>query len=170
MMELVKKAEKSLADLYKGAPNLSDKTRETLVKVWPILALIFGILQVWAAWMLWDLVRAVNHITTVYGTFLNTSYGYSSKDKFFIYLGVLTLLVDGVILLMAYPKLKNRQRSGWDLLFLGSLLNVIYSFINLFISGRGFSDFLFSLIGSAIGFYLLYQVKGKYKAAVSANV
>ena len=163
-MELVKKAETALADVYKGAPKLSEKTREILVKIWPILALIFGILQLFAAVSLWNLVRSVTKAVTYYGVVLNTSVGYSGKDKFFLYLGLIFLVVDAVLLLMAYPKLKNRQKKGWDLIFLGSLLNVAYSIVNLFISGRGFGDFLLSLIGSAIGFYLVFQVRDKYKA------
>jgi hypothetical protein len=170
-MELVKKAETALADVYKGAPKLSDKTKETLVKIWPILALIFGVLQVWAAWGLWDLTRRVDSVVNYLGTYVTTAgYGYSGKDKFFIYLGILSLLVDGVILLMAYPKLKKRQKGGWDLIFLGSLINVAYSVVNLFISGRGFGSFLMSLIGSAIGFYLVFQVRDKYKGAAVKTV
>jgi hypothetical protein len=68
-----------------------------------------------------------------------------------------------VILLMAYPHLVKRARRGWDLLFLGSLLNVVYSLVSVFIDGRGFSNFLLSLVGSAIGFYLLFQIKDRYK-------
>lgn len=163
-MELVKKAETALAGIYKGAPKLSNNTKETLVSVWPWLALVFGVLQLWAAWALWDLTRAVDRVTTYLGTYLGGVYGYSGKDKFFIYLGLIMLVVDAIILLIAFPKLQKRQKSGWDLVFLGALLNVVYSLVNLFITGRGFSDFIFSLIGSAIGFYLLFQVKEKYKA------
>lgn len=164
-MELVKKAEAALEGAYKSAPKLPENTKESLVKLWPWLALIFGVLQVWAAWGLWDLTRRVDNVVSYLGNYLGGSYGYSGKDKFFIYLGIITLLVDGVILLMAYPKLVKRQKSGWNLIFLGSLLNVAYSVVNLFITGRGFGTFLGSLIGSAIGFYLVFQVKDKYKKA-----
>ena len=161
-MELVKNAEKALEGVYKGAPKLSASTKESLAKIWPWLALIFGVIQLFAAWGLWHLTRVVNSVATYYGIVTHTSLGYSGKDKLFIYIGIIVLLVDAVILLMAYPKLVKRAKAGWDLLFLGSLLNVVYSVVNLLISGRGFGDFLFSLLGSAIGFYLLFQVKEKY--------
>ena len=161
-MELVKKAEAALAGVYKGAPKLSNNTKETLVKIWPWLALIFGIIQLFAALTLWRLTSRVNELVSYYGVVTNTNVGYSGMDKFFIYTAIIILLIDAVILLMAYPKLAKRQKSGWDLLFLGSLLNVGYSIVNLPISGRGFGDFILSLLGSAIGFYLLYQVKEKY--------
>lgn len=163
-MELVKTAEKSLGDLFKSAPKLPNSAKETLVKVWPWLAVIFGALQLFAAWGLYDLTRTVSRFATYFGTLLNTSIGYSAKDKFFIYTGIIVLLVDAAIMLMAYPKLVKRQKSGWDLLFLGSLLNVAYSVVNIFISGRGIGDFLMSLLGSVVAFYLLFQVKEKYAA------
>lgn len=163
-MELVKKAETALAGIYKGAPKMSDKSRESLAKAWPIIALVFGVLQLWAVWVLWDLVRVADRTISYFGTYLGGVYGYSAKDKFFIYLGIVMLAVDAVILLMAYSPLKNRQKKGWDLLFLGALLNVVYGVANLFITGRGVADFIGSLIGSAIAFYLLFQVREKFKA------
>ncbi len=163
-MEIVKKAESVLAGLFKNAPKMSSSAKETLAKAWPWIALVFGVLQLWAAWILWDLVRAVDKVSTYFGVYLSDVYGYSSKDKFFIYLGLAVLVLDAVILLMAYPKLVKRQKKGWELIFLGALLNGVYSVLNLFISGRGFSDFFFALLGSAIGFYLLFQVKEKYSA------
>lgn len=163
-MELVKKADKSLADVFKDAPKLPSNAKETLVKIWPFLALIFGILQLFVAWGLYDLTRSVNNIATYFGTVLDVSIGYSGRDKFFIYLGVAILVVEALIMLKAYPKLVKRRKAGWDLLFLGALLNVVYGMVNLFISGRGIGDFLMSLLASVLGFYLLYQVKEKYTA------
>lgn len=162
-MELVKKAETVIAGFFKNAPKLPANSKESLVKAWPWIALVFGVLQLWAAWVLWDLLRAVDKVSTYFGVYMSDVYGYSSKDKFFIYLSLAVLVVDAVILLMAYPKLVKREKKGWDLIFLGALVNVVYSVLNLFISGRGFADFLFALFGSAVGFYLLFQVKDKYK-------
>jgi hypothetical protein len=164
-MEFVKKAETALAGVYKGAPKLSNKVKDTLVNIWPWLALVFGILQLWAAWILWDLTRRVDRVVSYFGTYLGTNYGYSGKDKFFIYLGIIALLVDAIILLVAFPKLRKREKGGWDLIFLAGLLNVLYAVINFFISGRGFGDFILALLWSAIGFYLIFQVKDKYTKA-----
>lgn len=168
-MELVKKVETALAGVFKGAPKLSDSTKETLVKIWPWLALIFGVLQLWAALVLWNLLRDMDKVVTYFGTYLGGVYGYSSSDKFFIYLSLAVLVLDAILLLIAYPKLVKRQKVGWNLIFLGALLNVLYSVLNLFIQGRGFGNFIGALIGSVISFYLLFQVREKYTGAVSAK-
>jgi hypothetical protein len=168
-MELVKKAETVVGGWYKNAPKLSNGTKETLVKIWPWLALVFGVIQLFAALALWRLVHAVNSVITVYGTVIKTGAGISGTDKLFIAIGIIALLVDAVILLMAYPKLAKRQKAGWDLIFLGALLNVAYSVVNLLISGRGISGFLSSLIGSAIGFYLIFQVREKFLSSKTSK-
>ncbi len=164
-MVTVKTIETKLDNLFKGLPNLSDKSKEALAKAWPWIALVFGILQLFAAYGLSRLTSVVSTYATIYAV----AQPLSSLDKLIIYLGVLVLIVDGVILLMAYPHLKTRSRRGWDLLFLGSLVNVAYSVVELFISDRGFGSFIFSLIGSAVGFYLLFQVRDKYKVAGTRN-
>ncbi len=171
-MELVKKLEKSLEGVFKDAPSLPANAKKNLVAVWPWLALIFGILQLAAAWALWRLLDATqplidltNQLSQYYG---GSSVGYSAFDKTVIYLGIATLVLDGVILLMAFSPLQKLQRRGWDLLFLGSVLNVVYSVVAVFISGRGFGSFIMGLVGSALGFYLLFQIKDSYKGKVVA--
>jgi hypothetical protein len=164
-MDSVKKLEKTIGDLFKGAPALSEGNKEGLVKAWPWIALIFGILQLLAAWGLWRLTRVTNALNDISTYYLGSQYGLTTGDKMIIYLGLAMLVIDGVILLMAYPELKKRARRGWDLLFIGALLNAVYSVVTLFIDARGVGSFIFSLIGSAIGFYLLFQVREKYKGA-----
>jgi hypothetical protein len=161
-MGVVKKIESKLAEVFKGTPNLSDSSRETLVGAWPWIALVFGVLQLLAAWALWNLLRFADTVVNYSSFYVEYPSTVSSSDRVIIYLGIVVLLVDAAILLMAYPELKKRVRRGWDLLFLGALINLAYSVLSLFIHGRGFGSFIFSLVGSAIGFYLLFQVRGKY--------
>ena len=47
-MEHVRKLEKSLGDLFKGAPNLQKSTKKTLADIWPWVALVLGTLQLLA--------------------------------------------------------------------------------------------------------------------------
>ncbi len=173
-MFTLKTVETKLNDVFKGLPSVSENGKESLVKAWPWIALIFGLLQLLAAWGLWSLIRSAQKLVDLANT-LSAYYttakptGLSTMNKMAIYLGIIMLVVDGIILLMAYPHLKTRSRKGWDLLFIGALLNVIYSVVELFINGRGFASFIFSLLGSAVGFYLLFQVRDKYKDSSTRN-
>lgn len=161
-MSVVKQLEANLEGLFKNAPPLPTNTKKSLVNAWPWIALVFGVLQLLVALGLWGIVTTAERVANTYTSIYSGHALLSGTDKLVIYLALLILVVDAVILLKAYPELKKQARKGWDLLFLGSLLNVAYAVVSLFINQRGLGSFLFSLIGSAIGFYLLFQVKSSY--------
>ncbi|HSX44092.1 MAG TPA: hypothetical protein VLE69_02230 [Candidatus Saccharimonadales bacterium] len=170
-MGFIKKTEDSLEGVFKGLPPLPEGGKEGLTKAFPWIALVFGILQLLAGLSLWHLTRYVNvlndYANSIYQV-TGTRVGLSSTDKMIIYLGIIILIVDAVILLMAVSPLMKRARRGWDLLFLSALINLIYSIVSIFISGRGFGTFLLNLLTSAIGFYLLFQIRSKFKGAGTA--
>ena len=165
-MKVLSKVESSLADVFKGLPQFPDSTKEGLAKIWPWLALIGGVIQLFAALAFWRLADWADRVTDLNDTLSLYYTGYESgptnMDKTVIYIGVATLLVEAVLLLMAFPKLQQRLRSGWDLLFLGAMLNVAYGVLQIFTFDRGFGSFVGSLVGSAIGLYLLFQVREKF--------
>lgn len=171
-MDALHKLENQLAGLFKDTPKLSASSKETLASVWPWLALVFGILQLLAAWALWGLVQVAERATDLANSislyYTGTQVGLTAMDKNIIYLSLIVLVVDAVILLMAFPELKKRTKRGWDLVFLGAVLNIVYSVLTIFIDGRGLGSFLFNLIGIFIGLYLLFQVREKFGKSASA--
>lgn len=169
MQRYIDQAEKKLAEIFKDTPNLSEKNKESLAKAWPIIALVFGVLQILAAWALLGLTRTterlLNQYNNIYSELGGASATLSAFDRTVIYLGIGALLVDGVILLMAYSPLKERKRRGWDLLFLAALINLIYGVLSMFIQNRGVGSLFWSIVSSVIGFYLLFQVQNKFSKA-----
>lgn len=165
-MLALRKIEDKFAEVFKGLPSLSSTAKESLAKFWPWLALIAGLLQLLAAKWLYDVTRWASSLNDLANSlaiyYTNTAVGPTSFDKNVIYFGIIMLVVDAVILLMAFPHLKKRARRGWDLLFLASLINLVYAVLQLFRYHGGFGSFLGSIIGSAIGFYLLFQVREKF--------
>jgi hypothetical protein len=162
--------EDMLADLFKGFPKLSKSSRDTLVGVWPWLALVLGIMQLFAAWALWGMLKTSDSIIGTYSSFyVNYPDAINGFDRLMVYMGIGVLVVDGVVLLKAYPALKKRLMMGWRLVFLGSLLNVAYAVVSLFILGRGVTSFIMSTVGSGVGLYLLFQVRGAYGAVKAAK-
>jgi uncharacterized membrane protein YhaH (DUF805 family) len=164
--------ELKLNDVFKGMPKLSDSVRETLVRVWPWLALIGGLAQLAAAYWLWRLSRvvsALNDLANSIAAYTGTRVGPSSFDKTMIYLGVVLLLVEAVILLVAFPRLRRREKSGWNLVFLVSLLEVVYAVVSVFVDGRGIGSLVMNLIVAFVGFYLLFQVRDKFKGSAAVR-
>lgn len=165
-MESVRKLEKSLGELFKDLPPLPKNAKQTLASFWPWLALLFGILQLAAAWSLWrlfDRTQPLIDLANSYSQYYTgTTIGYSSFEKTMIYVAIAMLVVQGIIMLMAFSPLKDRLKRGWDLIFLSLLLSVAYAVVTIFIDGRGVGSFIFSLLMTVIGLYFMFQLKDLY--------
>lgn len=161
-MEMLKPLENKLVEVFKNAPKLPSGFKKWLAAWWPFFAILGGVLQLWAAYAIWQLTRFVG----VYSDYLNAvtgrDFGPSGIQKPVMYVGIISLVVSAVILFLAYPKLVAKQKAGWDLLFLGALISVAVSVLNLFMYGRGFGGFLSSLVGTAISTYILFQMRDMY--------
>lgn len=141
--------------------------REWIVKVSPWLALVGGILGLWASWSFWRAGHYVNQLVEWANT-LSAAYGGTTTAThlgLMWYLALVVLLLQSVLLLMAFSGLKAQKRSGWNLLFLTTLVALLLGVVELFVSGYGFGNFLGSVIGAAISFYLLFQVRSYFKEA-----
>lgn len=140
--------------------KLPKSTRNSLGRVMWILALIGGILQLWAVWGLWQIGHYVRW--AVDG---NLGAGWTEPDLgFFFYLSVIVLLIEAVVLLVAASKLKARKKEGWNLLFYALLINLGYGLVRLFTGFSGVSNLLWVLISSAIAAYFLFQVRDYFIA------
>ena len=167
MSTVLNQIEKTLEPIFDSLPPLPKGAKDWFAKAWPILAIIFGVLQLLAAWSLWHVGHLVNALVTYTNT-LSRIYGTGVTVNhlgFFYWLALVVLVIDAVILLLAYPGLKARTMAGWRLLFLGAVVNVVYGVFTAFDSAYGgISKLIFTLIGSAIAFYLLFQVRSYYLA------
>lgn len=172
-MERVRGIENKLAEVFKNAPALPKNAKKTLVEYLPYLVLIGAVLQLIAAWVLLDLLRwgeRTADFVNTYAPLIGERYVLSGSDKAMIVVGLGLLVVESILMLKSYGSLQKRERRGWELLFVVALLQTAYSVLNLFVYGRGFADFLFSLLGAVIGFWLLFQVREFYKSKVTKSV
>ncbi len=133
MDEWVKTMEQSFAKL----PALPANVREVLVKIAPWLALVFGVLGVLAS--LSPFVA------------LGGGVGVATEGV----VGAVLALVGSVLMLMAFPGLRDRKIAGWKWSFYSELVSVVSSVVALNLMG--------AIIGALIGFYLLFQIKSYYK-------
>lgn len=166
-MEQVRKLESKLGDISKDLPPLSKNTKESLASVWPWIALILGVLQLFAAWSLWELYHRAQPLIDLANQYsqyyTGRGIGYSSFDKGMMYLAIAILVVDALLLIMAFSPLKSRLKRGWDLMFLSALVSIVYSVVLIFVDGRGLGSFIFSMLFTAIGLYFLFQLRDLYK-------
>lgn len=168
----LQKLEVTMAEWYSKTPKMSEGTRKGLAGALWWLALIFGVLQLWAAWALWRLSDYIEPLNRA-ADYVNEYFGRTVVDNslnFFFYVAVFVVLIDAVILLLAVSGLKAFKKIGWNLLFYSLLINVVYGFVRMFSDvGGGFGVFLWGLLVSAIVGYFLFQVRDNFKGKGGIN-
>lgn len=144
--------------LVKKAPyQLPENFKKGLVKAMPWLVLVGGVLTLLGALSLYQLMSMANELSLAYTYYTGVSYNYGPL----MWVSLLLIVVEAVILFMAFAPLKAQKKRGWDLLFWLSLLNVVYAVIYL-VAAPNLGQFLFSLLGTLIGLYLLFQIRSHY--------
>lgn len=160
----MEKLETQLDDmLVKKAPvQLPENGRRGLVSVLPWLTLIGGVLMLWSAWSLWQLVAWVDSWANLANSF-GAAYGYATPVTVspLIWVSLVILLVEAVLFFVAFPALRDHKKKGWDILFWVSIVNVAESIVQA-IAYTNFGSLVMSLLGSLIGLYLLFQVRAYY--------
>lgn len=158
--------EESLDEVFgKKAPQLPEGARNFLVQYGPYLVLVGGIVSLLNAWWLWNSAHQVNQIVD-WANELSKAYGGTTVSTtnftLWVWLAIAVTVVTGALYFLAFNPLRAREKKGWDYLFYAALLSVAYSVVLLFVDGYGFGSFLMGLIGAAIGFWVLFQVRPKY--------
>ncbi|NOS68185.1 MAG: hypothetical protein HOO67_07575 [Candidatus Peribacteraceae bacterium] len=145
--------ENALAPIFEKLPHLPKEARDTLVVIAPWLALVFGALGLFAV------LSALSTLPML----LSMPFAMAAMGGSWYMPMLLAMLICGVsavLDLLAFKPLSAHKKTGWNLLFYGTLLSVLSSIINMVFGFGGFTG----LIGAVIGFWLLFEVRGHYSA------
>ena len=165
--------EKALDDVFvKKAPyQLPEKAKKWIVQYSPIIGLVIGVLGLLAALGLWNAAHAVNRLVD-YANTLSRAYGTGETVKHLsvtFYVAFIALLATSAVHIIAYPGLKARSKAkGWNLLFYGALLGLVYDVFNAVYNGSVFGA-VWALIPSVIGLYVLFQIRDHYNGKKAAS-
>ncbi len=162
--------------LVKKAPyQLPENAKKMIVEYLPWINLVLGLLTLWAAWVLWHWTRVANDIIN-YTNSLSQSLGGKQVPihhlTIVIWLGIFTLAVEGLLFVAAFPRTRDRKKSGWNLLFYAALVNILYGIVILFSDYGSVERLIMTLITTGIGLYFLFQIRSFYtgrRAAVSIS-
>ena len=138
----------SLQGTYKSLPNLPKGVNEFIVQITPWASLILGLISLIA----WGLLALLSVLTSPFLALAGP--GYLVRT---LVVAVIALL-QGVLWLMAFPATKAGSMAGWRMLTYVALLGLVSSVLSLSVS-----SIIGGLIGTAITFYFLYQIKSYYK-------
>lgn len=153
MVDFLKPLEKRLDKAFtKDVPKLSPDSKRSLVDYLPWISLVLGLIALYSAWALWHWAHLVNTLLPALSNHMN----------FGLWLGLIVLVVEGLFYVAAFPGTRDHKTSGWELLFYALVINVAYGVVMLFTAYGGLFTLFETLIGSAIGFYFLFQVRHNY--------
>lgn len=141
----------------KNAPwQMPEEWRKGLVKWLPWVNLILGVLLLPGALALIGLMGLVNTAAV--------AVGYNGSP-----LGMLAgvvLIVSIALLIVTFPGMRKQQLSTWKILFWAYIIYFIYDVVNVIAGGltaMPIFNLIWSAIGTAIGLFVLFQIKHYYK-------
>lgn len=160
------KLEAWLDGINKQLPQIPKKGRDVIAQITPWLALAGGVLSLLSLWWMWQAGHAVNSLVKWSNDFART-YGGTVVDTtpnlgITWYVAFALVIVQAILLLVAFPKLKGGKKAGWNLLFYNALLAALIGLAYLFTPAYGLTSFFGSLIGTAISLYLLFQIRDHF--------
>jgi hypothetical protein len=129
-----------IISLFKSAPKFPPGIVDFLVSFAPYLALIGGVLGVLSVLTFFSLGNII----------------YTFKPSFvtLFYLPIIGSIISGIMLIAAYPDLKEKKLFGWKLVFWAVNVSILISLLSLNLLG--------ALLGAVVSWYILSEVKGKY--------
>lgn len=137
-----------LAPIFAKFPHIPMGGRQTLVQIVPWLALIFGVLGIFGVLSAGSLV-----------SYLSFSVLGMGMLQISMFVSLLIGLAASLLEVLAFRPLKARRKKGWNFLFYATVLTTASAIFSLLF---GYSS-LNGLIGSLIGFWLLFEVRGLYQ-------
>ncbi len=165
-----KNVEEKLNDVFvKNAPfQIPENGRKAIVRYLPWITLVLAVLMLLSSLLLWQWANTANKIVNIANEYSRLSgttdmIANVSRLTAAVWIGLVILLVEGVMYLAAFPGLRDRKKQGWNLLFYLAVLNIVYGVVITFTGyGQGLGSLILSIIGSIIGFYLLFQIRSYY--------
>lgn len=170
MAKNVSTLETKMAEVFVDkAPKIPAGGVKVITEWAPWVSLVIGILTLWTAWMLWSWAHvvntagaALNSLCNAYAVNAGACAVDSARLTMWVWLALIILAAEGVLYLLAFPGLRDRKKQGWNLLFYAALINLAYAVVSIFSNYSYGGGFIGALIGSAIGFWILFQIRSVY--------
>lgn len=149
--------------------RIPENGRKLVAEYLPWVNMVLGVFGLLSAWWLY---RAANQVTQIFNADINGNFydqiyssetGVSLGVVFWVSLGA--LIVTSVMMLASIPGLRERSLvKGWNLAFWAAIVNFLYGLFYLFSGIDGaFGQFIWTLVTTTLGLYVLFQVRSLYK-------
>ena len=163
-MEIIRKLENAIAKLAKDLPHLPAGGRKWLGEnVWWIVIVGASITALATIINLVNLINAINALNAL-SAFIAVG-GISTWAITVAIINMVFVVAQVVVLALAVQPLMKKQKKGWTLLFLTSIISaialVVYAVISLNVVTLLLS-LIFGAIFLAVGLYFLFEIREEF--------
>lgn len=127
------------------APKMPADIQKLIVQYGPYLILIGTVISAVGLLSAFGVMSYVSPLRSMTGAYAGGMY------QVYMIMSVITVVLNA----LALPGLFKRSMQGWTYMFYNTIVGTVLSIITMNIFGL--------IIGSGLGFYVLYQVKNHYK-------
>jgi hypothetical protein len=141
--------------VFKNLPHLPKSIVDILVKITPWLALLGGVLGLIAG----PLIGLLGSLGSVLAL--------SPYLMVMTLVSAAVLIINSVLLLMAFGPLRRNEMRGWVLLFWAEMLRAVDIVLSAVQGDTG--SIIGSVLGLLIGLYILFEIRGSYHGSAKAK-
>ena len=138
----------------KAPYQLPEEWRQNIVRVAPWVVLIGGIITVLIGWPL---------LLLAFG--LSALFFYAYGGMMWVWLSLAMLIVQGILLFLAYPGLKAYKLQGWNYAFYGALISAVYGIVQWLANPSNVLGLVWTAVGVVLELFILFQVRDYYTGA-----
>lgn len=159
------KLETYLVDVSKQLPQIPKNAKKTIADIAPWVVLVVGVWFLLSAYWMWNWARVAN-VYVDWANRYSAAFGgptvSTNRFSVAIWVALIVSIVTAILFFVSFPSLRKYKKSGWNLLFIASAVNLIYGIVMIFNSYGGFFSFVYSLFFTAAIWYLLFQIREVY--------
>lgn len=167
-MESLKKLEKTVGGWLKDVPHLPAGVSKWLAENAWWLTIISVVLGGFAILGILGTIALLGSVTAVYGgAVAGAAVAGTVLFGLFVVLAMLVIMV--VLEAMAISPLKSLQKRGWDLIFLVTLISLVFGIVGSLLS-YDFFGIIRSVLGAGVACYFLFEVVQYFKPTADKKV
>ncbi len=139
-----------LMPMFESAPHIPEKGRQVIVDIAPWLVLIFGGLSA--------LGLLSGGMMMGFATMFSGGFAVMYFASYL--LPFVCSIISVVLMLSAFPGLKEKKKSGWNFVFYSEVVSVVGGVLGV-LTGNVYL-LVSTVIGALIGFWILFEIRSRY--------
>lgn len=142
---------------FRQLPHIPAGVSRFLANLMPWASILVGLFSLFSVLALTPLIFGASTLINSLSVMVDsTPYLIGNINPIYYVLSAVLLLMDGLLLLVAFPALRRKELRGWALVFWSNVVSSIHTLVGMAFAG---DEIVTGLLGILIAFYVLFEVK-----------